>query len=221
MKHLLFIAIILTSTFAVANTCPILDRCPTYRSIIDYAVSKYNAVVSTLTVNGIAIFNSGVLLQNLGLGVLVNSSASVPAIAIQNADAGALSFTEFQFFNAAGQVADIFTTTNALGALLPRYNNSLFVSTVNGGNLILGNIGTGDIFFTAGGINNRFEILGTGAVNSYVPTYVQSTLRANDYYSGDNSQGITNTTGFWLCKDSNCATTCQVQIKDGLITGCV
>lgn len=184
-------------------------------------VHKWETWTSSLIVDGIATFNGGVLLQNLGIGILVNSSASVPTIAIRNADAGALSFTEFQLFNDAGQVSNIFTTTNALGAFLPRYNNSLFVSTTNGGNLILGNILSGDIIFTAGGINNRFEILGSGAVNSYVPTYIQSTLRADDYYSGDNSQGITNTTGFWFCTNSDCTATCQAQIKDGLITGCV
>jgi hypothetical protein len=47
-----------------------------------------------------------------------------------------------------------------------------------------------------------------------------NSIQANDYYSGDNSQGITNTTGYWACKNSYCNITCQLQIKDGLITGC-
>jgi hypothetical protein len=34
------------------------------------------------------------------------------------------------------------------------------------------------------------------------------------------SQGITNATGFWMCKDSLCLTTCQVDIKGGIIVGC-
>jgi len=40
------------------------------------------------------------------------------------------------------------------------------------------------------------------------------------YYSSDGSQGITNTTGFWVCIDNKCKNTCQLQIKNGLITGC-
>ncbi len=50
--------------------------------------------------------------------------------------------------------------------------------------------------------------------------YFPVKVRADDYYSGDDSQGITNTTGYWLCNSSDCSSTCQVQIKDGLITGC-
>lgn len=42
-----------------------------------------------------------------------------------------------------------------------------------------------------------------------------------NYKSSDGSIGITNTTGFWMCTDSLCVTTCQVSIKNGLITGCV
>lgn len=184
------------------------------------AVHKWENWEGALIVNGISQFNQGIGIFDSGLAILTNTSYMLPSIQIGNVDPGALSFTEFQLFNDAGQVGNIFTTTNALGAFLPRYNNSLFVSTVNGGNLILGNIVSGDIIFTAGGINNRFEILGSGAVNSYVPTYMQSSLRANDYYSGDNSQGITNTASYWLCTNSGCTTSCQVQIKDGLITGC-
>jgi hypothetical protein len=184
-------------------------------------VHKWETWASTLSVQGAASFFSGLVSYDYPVDIFLNTSGDGAALRLWNDDPGILSFTHLELYNDAGQVADIFTTTPALGAILHRYNNSLFVSTTNGGNLILGNIGTGDILFTAGGINNRFEILGSGAVNSYVPTYVQSTLRANDYYSGDNSQGITNTTGLWLCTNSGCTTTCQVQIKDGLITGCV
>jgi hypothetical protein len=45
-------------------------------------------------------------------------------------------------------------------------------------------------------------------------------LQAGNYFSGDGSQGITNTSSYWLCTASDCSTTCQVTIKDGLITGC-
>lgn len=51
--------------------------------------------------------------------------------------------------------------------------------------------------------------------------YADLSFHANDYYSGDGSQGITNTTGFWMCTDAACTGTCSVIVKDGLITGCV
>jgi len=37
---------------------------------------------------------------------------------------------------------------------------------------------------------------------------------------GDGSAGITNSTSYWLCNDSNCTTKCQAIIKNGIITGC-
>jgi hypothetical protein len=37
----------------------------------------------------------------------------------------------------------------------------------------------------------------------------------------NSSQGITNATGFWMCKDSLCLTTCQINIMGGIIVGCV
>lgn len=42
-----------------------------------------------------------------------------------------------------------------------------------------------------------------------------------NYYSSDGSQGITDTSSYWLCTSSNCLSSCQVQIKNGLITGCI
>lgn len=44
--------------------------------------------------------------------------------------------------------------------------------------------------------------------------------QASDYYSGDGSQGITDSSSYWLCTASDCSTTCQADIKDGLIVGC-
>jgi hypothetical protein len=40
-------------------------------------------------------------------------------------------------------------------------------------------------------------------------------------YSVNGQTGMTNNTGFWMCKDSTCSTTCQVDIKGGIIVGCV
>ena len=49
---------------------------------------------------------------------------------------------------------------------------------------------------------------------------VQDSIKGNDYYSGDGTKGMTNSTGFWMCTDSTCIAKCQVTIKDGLITSC-
>ena len=40
-------------------------------------------------------------------------------------------------------------------------------------------------------------------------------------YSVKGQAGVTNNTGFWMCKDSTCSTTCQVNIQGGIIVGCV
>jgi hypothetical protein len=56
---------------------------------------------------------------------------------------------------------------------------------------------------------------GSGIWNNTYSYYFQGA-----YKSDDGSLGLTNTTGFWMCKDSGCATTCQAQIKNGLIVGC-
>ena len=47
-----------------------------------------------------------------------------------------------------------------------------------------------------------------------------SSMQADDYYSGDGTQGITDSTSYWMCTAADCSTSCQVLIKDGLITGC-
>lgn len=45
-------------------------------------------------------------------------------------------------------------------------------------------------------------------------------FQAADFYSGDGTQGATDSTSFWLCTAADCSTKCQVTIKDGLITSC-
>lgn len=52
-------------------------------------------------------------------------------------------------------------------------------------------------------------------------TTIGANLTATNYFSGDGSQGITDDSSYWLCTSVNCDDTCQVEIKDGLITGCV
>lgn len=40
------------------------------------------------------------------------------------------------------------------------------------------------------------------------------------YQSSDGTAGLDSSTDYWLCTASDCSTTCQLTIKDGLITGC-
>jgi hypothetical protein len=56
---------------------------------------------------------------------------------------------------------------------------------------------------------------------SAVDINASGNVQAGNYYSSDGSQGMTNTTGLWTCTDSKCKNTCRLQIKSGLITGCV
>ncbi len=62
------------------------------------------------------------------------------------------------------------------------------------------------------------DVIGTGKV--LIGATGDDDLQAGNYFSGDGSQGITDTSSYWLCTASDCSTTCQVTIKDGLITGC-
>jgi hypothetical protein len=45
-------------------------------------------------------------------------------------------------------------------------------------------------------------------------------FQAADFYSGDGTQGATDSTSFWMCTAADCSSKCQVTIKDGLITSC-
>jgi len=62
--------------------------------------------------------------------------------------------------------------------------------------------------------------VGIGTTSPAEKLDVNGSIIATGYKSSDGSAGITNTTGFWLCGDSDCNSTCQVSIKNGLITGC-
>jgi hypothetical protein len=61
-----------------------------------------------------------------------------------------------------------------------------------------------------------FNILINGTGNITTTGKIQG-----NYYSNDNSLGITNITGYSVCLTSNCVSKCVLQIKNGLITGCV
>ena len=62
--------------------------------------------------------------------------------------------------------------------------------------------------------------VGIGTASPGYLLEVNGTLQAADFYSGDGTQGLTNSTSYWLCTDATCAAKCQATIKDGLITGC-
>jgi len=61
---------------------------------------------------------------------------------------------------------------------------------------------------------------GSGSVNISGKIQTAGAIQGN-YQSNDSSPGITDITGFWLCTDDKCKKTCLVQIKSGLITGCI
>ena len=63
------------------------------------------------------------------------------------------------------------------------------------------------------------DVVGTGKV--LIGATGDDDLQAGNYFSGDGSQGITDTTSYWLCTAADCSTTCQANIKDGLITNCL
>lgn len=46
------------------------------------------------------------------------------------------------------------------------------------------------------------------------------TFQAGGYKSSDGAAGISDSSSYWFCTSSDCSSTCQVEIKDGLITGC-
>ena len=81
---------------------------------------------------------------------------------------------------------------------------SYLSSIISSGELIMGNI-------NISGVSNELSV---GTINA------TTSLMAQDYYSGDGSQGITNTSGLWVCVDALCSDTVAIQIKDGLITSC-
>ena len=65
----------------------------------------------------------------------------------------------------------------------------------------------------------------TGSMDIGNDLVVSDKIKADIYLSGDDSMGITNTTGFEVCLDGVGAKCpggwCVLQIKDGLITGCI
>ncbi len=69
-------------------------------------------------------------------------------------------------------------------------------------------------------INFNGNINGTGNITTTGKISTTDVIQGN-YYSNDSSAGITNTNSYWVCIDPKCKNTCQLQIKNGLITGCV
>lgn len=66
-----------------------------------------------------------------------------------------------------------------------------------------------------------------GAAPTRLNNFVSSTtIRSDDVNEefnnlyGHLAKGITNSTGYWLCTNSTCSTTCQVTIDGGIITDC-
>lgn len=60
----------------------------------------------------------------------------------------------------------------------------------------------------------------THKINAIGDANITGAIYGNDYYGGSGSQGITDSSSYWLCTASDCSTSCQVSIEDGLIVGC-
>jgi len=89
-----------------------------------------------------------------------------------------------------------------------------------------GNIGIGTVAPVGVlDVNRLMTVLSSGSVGigTVAPgkkLEVNGTFRATDYFAGDGTQGITDTTSYWMCRAADCSTKCQANIKDGLITAC-
>lgn len=111
------------------------------------------------------------------------------------------------------------------------YNDTLLIASINTtleNNKVpytnaINNLNLGNLNVTAK--NGFFSYLGSSAnrITGLFAVDINASegVQAGAYYSSDGSQGMTNTTGLWACVDIKCKITCQLQIKNGLITGCV
>jgi|26BtaG_2_1085354.scaffolds.fasta_scaffold01132_10 hypothetical protein len=62
-------------------------------------------------------------------------------------------------------------------------------------------------------VNNKVTLFANGEMNMKV-------LDVLDTLKADGSTGVTDSSSYWLCTAADCSTSCQVNIKKGLIVGC-
>jgi hypothetical protein len=106
------------------------------------------------------------------------------------------------------------TYFGATGASNDSLTGSFYVSDSNGVNLKQGTFGALKI-----GSNSSNLSASTAMIYRNGSAYFNGTVNSAGYLV-NSTVGITNSTGFWLCTQANCLTTCQVTITGGIITGC-
>jgi hypothetical protein len=147
--------------------------------------------------SGNSLAAGGYYLYNDSASIYLNETRLNSTIDARSATSGLVNYA---LKNQSETFAGNITTTQTgffgwLGSLVSRINK-LFVT---------------DIDF-AGNINGTGNITTTGKIQG-------------NFYSTGGLQGITNTTGYWICAIPNhvnghCDSWCQLQINNGLITGC-
>lgn len=121
-------------------------------------------------------------------------------------------------------------TTGKLNSTEIAADTQITTPLINTQNIIGINV-TADIglFNYLGSIGSRISRISvqdidfSGNINGIGNIFTTGKIQGN-FYSSDNSQGITNITGYKLCAKTaglSCQTWCTVQIKNGLITGCI
>jgi hypothetical protein len=77
------------------------------------------------------------------------------------------------------------------------------------------------LFLKDNSFSKKFEITRSNG-NTFIAGNLNVTGITNTEtgYSVNHESGITDNTGFWMCKDVNCSSTCQADIKGGIIVGC-
>jgi len=104
-------------------------------------------------------------------------------------------------------------------------------NTIDGNLSVTGDIdvaGSGTItglFFVSDKIYATDDVTAGDDLTAGGNAIIDGNIRANNYFSGDNSQGITDIVSYEVCLGSvggKCpGGWCVLQIKDGLITGCI
>lgn len=59
------------------------------------------------------------------------------------------------------------------------------------------------------------------AASANITGSVNASVVRGGHYSNDGSQGMTDASHYYMCIGDKCKEWCQLQIKDGLIVGCV
>lgn len=122
------------------------------------------------------------------------------------------------------------TLENGSGVEYGTVANPIVFYDMNNAGGLYGRITDGSVYqmpvYTSANTVGPSSILIDNGTNIGVGTSVPSqklqvagTVKATGFASGT-ATGISNSSSYWLCTASDCATKCQVTITAGLITGC-